>query len=302
MEQVATVEPATEPAATPAPEVVTTQSLVEPSDPFALDETSLGSFSPEQRASLDPILKAWKERATAEITKKETEASSKYKPIEEKAKALEKLTQYQPFVQWWQAQQKNAAVGAPEGQQTAIAQTKPADFATPQEWQEALWEASQGQGEKLQGIQSRMMNAWATPFVQQLTQKQQYLETQMDMKDLFERHPDAKTLDAIGIDSKSGEGVSLLEMGLDWAERNRRPLEDGYQLAKRWADQMSVGAQRQAMGMVQGKKQEVTAGNSPSRSDTSFVEVENADELLKKSLEANMAGNKGVRFVIKGSR
>ena len=274
----------------------------QPADPFALDEGSLVSLSPEQRASLDPIIDGWKKKAAEEISKRESSAEEKYQPIRDKATALEKLTQYQPFVQWWNSQQ-NAAAQQNPGQQAAIQQTKPTDFATNQEWQEALYEAAQGDSTKLGQLQQRAMSAWATPFVQQMTQKQQYLETQFEMNDLFARHPDAKQLDEIGIDPRTKEGVSLLEMGLDWANKKGKPLEEGYALAKRWADQMSVSSQKTAMGLVQGKKQDVTAGNSTSSATSSnIVEVNNADELLKKSLEAQLSGNKEVRFVIKGSR
>lgn len=272
-----------------------------PADPFQLEESSFATLTPEQRAGLDPILEAWRKRATDEISKRESQVSEKYKPVEERAKALERLTQYQPFVQWWQAQQKSALEGANSGaQQTAIAGTKPNDVASAQEWQEALWEASQGSPEKLQGIQSRMSSAWATPIFQQLSDRQKHVELQIEMKDLFDRHPDAKELDEIGIDSKTKEGVSLLESGLDWAERNGRSLEDGYAMAKRWADEFNVRAQQKAMGLVNQKKQEVTAGNSTAKNTSSVVEVRDADELLKRSLEAQMSGNKDVRFVIKG--
>lgn len=269
-------------------------------DPFALDETALASFSPEQRASLSPILDGWKKRASEEISKRETEVSQKYKPLEEKAQALDKLTNYKPFVEWWQAQQNSAKTGAGPQAQAAIQQTKPQDIATPQEWQEAIWEASNGDSAKLQSLQSRMFATWATPVVQQLRQEQLTMKTELAVKDLFERHGDAKELDSIGIDPKTKEGVSLLEMGLDWAERNGRSLEDGYALAKRWADQLRVGAQQQAMGMVQDKKAAVTASNSTANNNTSVVEVADAEELIRRSLESQLSGNKDVRFVIKG--
>lgn len=294
MEETAVAEPVV--TQEPAPIVQ------QPADPFALEESSLASLSPEQRASIDPILDGWKKRASEEIGKREAAVAEKYKPFEEKATALEKLTKYQPFVQWWNSQQQAAAQQNPN-QGTAIAQTKPADFATPQEWQEALYDAAQGDGSKLQGIQSRMMSAWATPFVQQMTQKTQALETKLEMDDLFRNHPDARKLDEIGLDPKTKEGTSLLEMGLEWAERNKRPLEDGYHLAKRWADQMKVASQQEAMGLVQAKKQDVTQGPSTSSATgANIIEVANTDELLKRSLEANLAGQKDVRFVIKGQR
>lgn len=268
------------------------------SDPFALDENSLVSLSPEQRASVEPIIQSWKTKAQDEITKRESAAAEKYKPMEERAAALDKLTKYQPFVQWWNDQQKSGQQQNP-GQAGAISQTKPENFASQAEWAEAVLEASNGDGSKLQNIQARMMAAWATPLVKQITEKQQVLETQMNLKDLFESHPDAKELDQIGIDPRTKEGVSLLEQGLDWAERNRRPLEDGYQLARRWADQMRVGAQQQAMGLVNSKRAEMTAGPGTAAAGANVITVENADELLKRSLDAQLSGNKDVRFVIR---
>lgn len=293
MEQTQTIE---------QPQNITAPAPVAPpQDPFALDENALVSLSPEQRASLDPILDGWKKKAADEIQKKETEVTGKYKPMEEKVKAFEKLTQYQPFVQWWQSHAQ-AAAGANPSQQQNINQTKPQDIATPQEWQEAVYDASNGDGTKLNALQQRMMATWAMPVIKDLTEKQQRLDTQFEIRDLFESHADAKELDAIGLDPKTKEGTSLLEMALDWAERNGKPLEEGYKLARTWADSFKVGAQQQAMGMLNEKKQTVTAGPSTSTANQTVVEVANADELLKRSMEAQLSGQKDVRFVIKGSR
>lgn len=262
-------------------------------DPFALDENSLASLSPEQRASLDPILDSWKKRASEEITKRESSAAEKYKPMEEKAQALEKLTNYAPFVQWWQ-QQQNAQMQANPQAGQAIQNTQPSDVASQTEWQEAIYEASQGNGQKLAQIQARMTAAWATPFVQQMTQKQQMFETQMAVRDIFESHPEAKTLD--GIKTKSGE--TLLEIGLEWAERNNRPLEEGFQRAKDLYDDMGSRAKQEAMGMVTGKKQDVTSGPSTSNAGLQVIEVDNQDELIKRSMDAQLNGQK-VQFVIR---
>ena len=271
-------------------------------DPFALDEQTLASLSPEQQASVKPILDSWKKRAEEEISKRESSVSEKYKPYEEKAQALDKLTTYGPFVQWWQAQQAEAAKRAAPGQQTAIAQTRPQDIATPEEWQQAVWDASNGDSTKMNALQQRTLSAMATPIVQEITQRQQVLETQLELKDLFERHPDAKELDAIGIDPKTKQGISILEMALDWAEKNRKPLESGYEMARRWADSFKVGAQQQAMGMVQEKKKEITSGPSTNQGGQNVIEVADHDELLKRSMEATLSGDKSVRFVVKGSR
>lgn len=287
----------------PAPQVPAQTSVEQkPQDLFSLDENALVSLSPEQRAGLEPILESWKKRATEEISKKESEVVSKYKPLEEKATALDKLTQYQPFVSWWTEQQKVAAQGATAQERQSISQTKPQDVASQQEWQEAVYEASQGNGEKLQNIQQRMMSLWATPLVRDITARQQKIDAQLELRDLFESHPDAKDLDAIGLDPKTKEGTSLLEMALDWAERNGKPYEEGYELARKWSDSMTVGAQQRAMGLVNEKKGSVTQGPSTSSVNQNIVEVASADELIKRSLEAQISGQKDVRFVIKGSK
>lgn len=277
-----------------------TEPIVEV-DPFALDETALISLSPEQRAGLDPIIDNWKKRANEEIGKRESSVSEKYRPLEEKASALDKLTAYAPFQNWWNEQQKQGQQNNPQAA-GAIAQTKPQDVATAQEWQEAIWEASQGNPQKISELQTRMTSAWAAPYIQQVSQENKNIRLEMELKDLFEQNPDAKELDMIGLDPKTKQGVSLLEIGFDWAERNRQPMIKGYEMAKKWSDSMKVGAQQQAMGMVQDKKKDITAGPSTSIGGTNIVEVANQDEMMTKSMNAQMAGDTKTRFVIRGQR
>lgn len=285
-------------------EIVEPQAPVEPvaapapQDPFALDEASLQSLTPEQRAGLDPIITSWRQRANEEITKRESSAAEKYKPYEEKAQALEKLTNYAPFVQWWNAQQQNAAQGASHAQQQQIAGSQPQQFASPQEWQEAVLEASNGDASKLQSIQAKMMSQWAAPLVQKIQSDQAAIRTELELKNMFEVHPDAKDLDRIGLDAK-GNGVSLLEQGLDWAERNGKTLEEGYRLAQQWYSSMKLSAQQQAMGIVTEKKGSVTQGPSTQTGGKAIVEVGSMDELIAKSMDAQLRGDKDTRFVVK---
>jgi hypothetical protein len=267
-------------------------------DPFSLDENSLASLNPEQRASLDPIIDTWRKKAGEEISRRDSEIE-KYKAYGEKATALDKLTQYQPFVQWWQQQANQAKQGANSSQQQAIGETKPTDIASNQEWQDALSEASYGDSSKLQRLQARMMATWATPLVTELREKQESLDTKIEMRNLFENHPDAKELDSIGVDPKSKEGTSLLEMCLENAKSNGKSLEEGYKMAKRWFDSMSVMEKQKAMGMVTEKKQTVTQGNSTSSSNHSLTEVDNIDDMLKRSMEATLAGDSSARFVVR---
>ena len=143
------------------------------------------------------------------------------------------------------------------------------------------------------------MATWATPLVTELREKQESLDTKIEMRNLFENHPDAKELDSIGVDPKSKEGTSLLEMCLENAKSNGKSLEEGYKMAKRWFDSMSVMEKQKAMGMVTEKKQTVTQGNSTSSSNHSLTEVDNIDDMLKRSMEAQLSGDSSARFVVR---
>jgi hypothetical protein len=289
-----TTEPiaTTEPAATPAAPVS--------SDPFSLDEARLASLSPEQRAALDPVFEEWKAKARTELEKSGKTYEEKYKPHLEKAQALDSLVKDPRFQQWWNSVQQSAAQVNPAGAQ-ASSQARPQDFATEQEWQEAWANAYAGDYGKFKEIQARMFATMATPVIQQLRQGQQELKDTLQMKDLFESHPDAKELDAIGrnVSDPSDTSLSLLEMCLNWANENGKPFEEGYQMARRWANSLKVGAQQQAMGLVQDKKASVTSGPSTSQGGQSVVEVADADELMAKNMEYLASGQKPPRFVIR---
>ncbi len=290
-----TVEPIpaapAEPPVSPAPPAA-------PADPFALDEVSLASLSPEQRASLDPILDGWKQKAKAEIEKASKSVEEKYVPLQEKAKALDQLAQWAPFQSWWNQQQQAMMRGQSPQTQQAVAQAKPQDFASPEEWSQAVMEASNGDPTRLQTIQQLMFATMATPVVQHLQSKQQELSTQLEMKDLMESHPDYKELDRIGLDEK-GQGVSLLEHCLSWAEREGKSLEEGYRLARRWADSMGAQKKAEAMGLLQSKKDAVTAGPSTATASGNVVYVDTLDDAIKKNMEATLEGRKDIRYEVR---
>lgn len=269
-------------------------------DPFALDEAKLVSLSPEQRAGLDPIFTEWKNKAKAEIEKSGKTYEEKYRPAEEKAKALDELVKDQRFVSWWQNLQQTATQTNPQGG-NAIAGSKPQDFASPEEWQQAVIDASNGDHTKMQALQARIYTIMATPVIQRIEAGQAELRTTLEMRDLFERHADAKELDQVGrnLADANDKSESLLESCLSWAQDNNRPLEEGYARARRWADAMKVGAKQEAMGLVSGKKQSVTSGPSTNKQTVPVVEVADSDELMQKHMDYVAAGQTPPRFVIR---
>lgn len=269
-------------------------------DPFAVDDAKFAILSPEQRATVEPILTEWKTRAKAELEKTGKTYEEKYKPIQEQAVALQGLVKDPRFQTWWNGLQQQAMQQNPQGA-GAIAQTKPQDFATAQEWQQAVLEASNGDSNRMQQIQQRAFTMMATPVVNQIRQGQEEIKTMFEMKDLFERHPEAKALDAIGRDPKNSDDRSLshLEMWLNWATDNGKPLEEGFQMAKKMYDQSRLGAQQEAMGMVQEKKASVTSGPSTNKGGQAVVEVADLDELMTKKMEYSLAGQTAPKFVIR---
>jgi hypothetical protein len=273
-----------------------------PADPFSLDESKLAILTPEQRAQFEPVLNEWKTKAKQEIEKSGKTYEEKYKPHMEKATALDQLVRNPQFQQWWNSQQQMAAQANPQGA-SAIGQTHPQDFASPQEWQEAVLNASTGDSSKLREIQARMFSVMATPVVNQIRQGQEELRTMFEMKDLFDRNPDAKRLDAIGRDpaNPNDKSTSLLEMYLNWATDNGKTLQEGYDMAKKIMDQASVGAKQEAMGMVQDKKGAVTSGPSTAKGGKAVVEVADTDELMAKRMEYALAGQDAPQFVIRQS-
>lgn len=269
-----------------------------PSDPFVLDEAKFASLSPEQRAALDPVFDEWKAKAKAEIEKTGKTYEEKYRPHQEKAQALEELVRNPQFQQWWRNVQQGAVQANPSGA-AAAQQAKPQDFATENEWQEAWANAYGGDYTKFKEIQARMFAVMATPVIQDLRQGQAELKATFEMQELFKKHPDATELDLIGLNPNDPESESLLESCLNWADKNGKSFEDGYKKAKSWADALRVGAQKQALGLVEGKKAVTTSGPGTNKAGTSVVEVADADELMAKNMEYLASGQTPPRFVIK---
>lgn len=284
---------------TPQPIVVEEQKTIDTPSSQSTENDEFAGIPAEHRSIVAPHIESYKKKMADEISKRESEIE-KYKSYGDKATALDKLTQYGPFVQWWNQEQARAqGNAATQGQSDEIANTKPTDIASQAEWQEAILAASSGDGTKLQNLQLKMMQQWAMPYVNQIRSTQQKLDAKVQLRDLFDQHPDAKELDTIGLDPKTKEGVSILEAGFDWAERNNKSYEEGYFMAKRWADSLRVMEQQKAMGIVTEKKQSVTSGPSTSSQNQPVFTVDSIDELMRKHMDAQLSGNKDTQFVLR---
>jgi hypothetical protein len=284
----------TEPESTPAPETG--------SDPFSIDESRFASLSPEQRAAIDPVLEELREKAKAEIERTGKSYEEKYKPHLDKSSALDELVKDNRFVQWWKGLQSAATDANPDGA-GAIKGSKPQDFASPEEWQKAVMDAANGDNRAMQTLMARSFTMMSTPVIQRIEAGQRELQTTLEMRDLFERHNDAKELDAIGRNGNdpNDRSESLLESCLNWAAENGRPLEEGYQRARKWAESLRVGAQQKALGIVQEKKLSTTSGPSTARPGVQVMEVADTEELMNKSMEwaADNPGKPLPKFVIR---
>lgn len=279
--------------------MVDTPAQVEPSapaDPFALDEARVASLSPEQRAAIEPVIEEWRGKAKAELEKTGKTYEEKYKLHLEKSQTLDELVKDPRFKTWWTSTQQQVSAVNP-----AAAATRPADFASEQEWQTAWANAYAGDYTKFKEIQARMFAMMASPVVQQLREGQQELKATLEMKDLFERHADAKDLDLIGRNpaDPNDKSESLLEMCLNWADQNGKTLEEGYAKARSWSNALKAGAQQQAMGLVQGKKQSITSGPSTNKETSPVIEVADADELMARNMDYLASGQKPPKFVIR---
>lgn len=286
---VAEPPPVAAPEAAPAPAPVS-----DPNDPFSVDEARLATFAPEQRAVLDE----WKKKASEAIETRGKTTEEKFRNQVEKATALDQLTRHPEFQKWWVSQQKG-----PAG--TSGSTAAPAEVATADEWSAAVIEASNGQPQKLQSLNMKMWAQQATPIVQQLQQKQMQLEMTMQMKNLWEKYPDARELDQIGRNPSdpNDRTPSLLEIAMSHAvDQKGQSIEEGYHLAKRWADSLNKSAKQAALGITQEKKDAVTAGPSTSKANSTVVEVDSFEELTRKNMEALISGQTPPRYVVRGSK
>ena len=282
-----------EPNETPTQEVVAAPTATVEADPFALDESKFVALSPEQRAAIDPVLTEWKTKAKTELEKTSKTYQEKYKPLEEKAQALDQLVQDKRFVEWWNGLQ-NPSAAQPQGAKNV----SPLQIATAEQWADALSRLAQGDESAWSQLQGKAVAAMYGPIAQKLMQGHEELRTTFEMKDLFERHPDAKELDQIGQDGDP-KSKSHLEIWLDWATENGKPLEEGYKMAKRTWDAAVARSNQAALGMVQEKKQSVTSGPATHQGGEAVEEVGSMEELMTKRMEYALSGQKAPRFVIR---
>lgn len=250
-------------------------------DPFAVDENSFASLSPEQRAALDPVLDTWKKSAKAALDKEK----ATYEPHVKKAQALESLTRDPRFVKWYHE------INSP-AQDPAQKAAAPAQVASAEEWANAVQEMANGDPTKFNNLQIKQLTQFAGPHIERLEQQQNIIRQQTEMNQLISNHPDVRDLDTIGREDDP-TAPSLLELCLRVVkEQNRGTMEQAYQMAKKVAQSMENKGKRAAMGMVQEKKGSVTEKPATNSKEEGVILVDTMEEAMTKNIEAAMDGRK----------
>lgn len=277
-------ETSTVPTETPAPaapeQVQAPVSADAGGDSFQVDESVFSKLPPEARQVVDPVLKGFREKASQALQKER----DNFKPHVEKATAWDKLVADKEFQRWW-IERTN-----PRSSQHAQTQAPTAPQQPPvsnEEWAVAVEKANAGDTTALTALQEKIMDAHVkakyAPVIDQLTLKQREMELSMELNELFTSHTDAKDMDKAGV----------LEPFLHYyTDKLGKPMEIAYQEAKKAWEQISSSAKKAALGMVQEKKAAVTETPSTTTQDESVIYVNDAREMLRSQLQANMRGQK----------
>lgn len=251
-------------------------------DPFAVDENSFVSLTPEQRAALDPVMTKWKESAKTKFSEMEKERDG-LKVHVPKAQALDKLVSDQRFIEWYN--------GLSKTQQTAV-QEKPQGIS-PESWIEAMQGLASNDSTKW----NQLLSQWAQPTVNGFQQSMSALQNENAMQKMYASHPDAKDLDQIGRDD-GVESPSLLQICANVSLSRGGTWEQGYQLAKSVSRSMENRGKRAALGIVDEKKGAITEKPQKVVKDEGVEYVDTLSEAIEMNAEAQLDGRK-VRYAVK---
>lgn len=258
------------------------------SDPFHFDESALSQLTPESRTAIEPLIQSWKKSALETITK----TKESYKSAEEKAQALDKLVKDENFVSWYNQTYNRQTTPADEVEETSGEEDVRKPIVTPQEWNEALQLAANGDPTKYEELNRRIAEAATLPALTEIQKKQNEMKMSIELDNVFRNHPDVRELDSIKVNDSPG-APSLFEMALYYVhDRNGRSMEEAYGAAKNLYNNIMAQAKKSAMGMLQEKKTSVTEGPTTSTNESSVIYVDSPEQVLREQIKANMAGKK----------
>jgi hypothetical protein len=265
----------------------TTQQTETTVDPFAIDESSFMSLSPEQRAALDPVLNKFKETAKSYAQKEREAESKKYEDHIKKAKALDGLVGDPSFVERYNKKTN------PQGD------IAPKSVASAEEWANAYQALSAGDPMPLEKLQSKLVMSVGGPQLQRTQQEMQVLRAENELNKLWGAHPDAKDLDTIGRE-EDPEAPSLLQLAAQASMQQNGMVnwEKAYALAKKVSLSMENKGKRAAMGLVSEKKGSMTERPATNSRDEGVQYVDTMEEAMTANIEAAMDGRK-VRYQVK---
>jgi hypothetical protein len=258
-------------------------------DPFAVDESQFVSLTPEQRASLDPVLSKWKETAQARIKESIEKEKKQYEPHLQRSQALEKLVKDPRFVKWYHETNNPT---------DAKVQTTPRTVASAAEWAEALQALAQGDSEAYEKLQAKLVMSVGGPQLQKTQNEMNLLKRENEMVKLFSSHPDAKDLDQIGRENDP-QAPSLFELCASVViDRNGGTWEQAYQMAKTVAQSMENKGKRAAMGLVSEKKGSVTEKSTSPSKEGGVVFVDTMEEAMSRNIEAAI-DKTGIKYQVR---
>lgn len=233
---------------------------------------------PEQvRPTVEPVFKQFTEKHQKELT----QYKESMKPHQDKAEALDKLLQEPWFQKAWydsRSPQQPAAQTPPEARPPIV---------SPEEWQTAYDKALSGDMGAMNSLTEKQLDSLVqqkyAPVMQQIAQKQREIDLNMEMTDLFQKHPDAKELDKAG----------LLEPAMHlYVDKQKRSMEYAYQQAAKMKDYFTNKAKQELTAQAQEKKTAATETPASTTGDASIVFVDSPREALRQQL---MAAAKGLK-------
>lgn len=211
------------------------------------------------------------------LTKEREKDAQRNADIRAKAEQFEKLQKdpaLSEFQKWKEAQSMQPRNGPPPAQ--------PQPMWSEMEWSEAQINPAKMAELVQRGIQSgvqQQINQYA-PIVQQMQQKQAFLERSQEVQDFGELHPDMWDLYDAGIMKPLVQSI---------VDSGQGSIAEAYEKAKTIASHFKNQALQESQGRVLQKKAAVTAAPTPA-GEASVIWVDSKEEANRISYENALAG------------